>query len=69
MNALIEHIEDDLLLGMPVDLARSDAGPAPTGAYYDERRWPKERVWAQALLKLDAVESGRVFVLRRTAER
>lgn len=49
MNALIEHIEGDLLLGTPVDLASCDAGTVPTGVVGDER-WPKERVWVSSLL-------------------
>jgi len=49
MNALIAGIEDDLLLGCPVDWATTDAGLVDTGVVGDER-WPKERVWAGALL-------------------
>ncbi|MGD9498690.1 MAG: hypothetical protein AB7Y46_20525, partial [Armatimonadota bacterium] len=49
MNALIAGIEDDLLLGCPVDWASTDAGLVGTGVVGDER-WPKERVWAGALL-------------------
>ena len=44
MNRLIEHIEGELLLGTPVDLATSDAGLVLTN------EWPKERVWVGALL-------------------
>ncbi len=49
MNALIEGIEKELLLGTPVDLARNDAGQAMTGRV-DQERWPKERLWTGALL-------------------
>ena len=49
MNALIEGIEDELLLGTPVDLVRSDADRVMTGTVR-EARWPKERVWAGSLL-------------------
>jgi len=49
VNTLIEHIEDDLLLGTPIDLATSDAGLVPTGVVGDEK-WPKERVWVGSLL-------------------
>ena len=49
LNRLIEHIEDDLLLGTPIDLARTDAGQVNTGAVGQEH-WPKDRVWAGALL-------------------
>jgi len=48
-NALIEQIEDKLLLGTPVDLASSDAGLVSTGVVGDEE-WPKERVWVGSLL-------------------
>jgi len=49
VNALVTHIEDQLLLGTPVDWARTDAGTVPTGTVGEEK-WPKERVWAGALL-------------------
>jgi hypothetical protein len=49
VNALIAQIEDLLLLGTPVDWAQTDAGTVPTGVVGDEG-WPKERVWAGALL-------------------
>jgi len=49
MNALIEHIQDYLLLGTPVDLASSDAGLVPTGVVGQEE-WPKELVWVGSLL-------------------
>ena len=49
LNALIEHIEGDLLLGTPIDLAASDAGMVATGVVGDES-WPKEKVWTGALL-------------------
>jgi hypothetical protein len=49
VNALIARIEDLLLLGTPVDWARTDGGTVMTGVVGDER-WAKERVWAGALL-------------------
>ncbi len=49
LNQLIEHIEDDLLIGTPVDLASTDAGLVDTGTIGKEH-WPKERVWAGAVL-------------------
>lgn len=49
VNALISRVEDLLLLGTPVDWASTDAGTVRTGVVGDER-WPKERVWAGALL-------------------
>ena len=48
MNALIEQIEDDLLIGTPADLASSDAGTVLTGIVGNES-WPKERVAVAAL--------------------
>ena len=48
-NALIEHLERDLLLGTPINLATCDAGTVPTGVVGNEA-WPKERVWVGALL-------------------
>lgn len=47
--ALVARMEDLLLLGVPVPWAMTDAGTVPTGVAGDER-WPKERVWAGALL-------------------
>lgn len=49
VNRLIAHIENELLLGTPIDIAASDAGLVPTGTVGNER-WPKERVWVGALL-------------------
>jgi len=49
LNKLIEHIEGDLLLGTPIDLASSDAGLVPTGVVGNEK-WPKERVWVGSVL-------------------
>ncbi len=49
MNQLIEHIEGDLLLGVPVDLVTCDVDDVPTGTV-DNERWPKPRVWAGSLL-------------------
>ncbi|MBN2308525.1 MAG: hypothetical protein JXR94_06110, partial [Candidatus Hydrogenedentes bacterium] len=48
-NQLLEHIEDDLLIGTPADLAQSDAGTVPTGVVGQEE-WPKDRVWVGCLL-------------------
>ena len=48
-NALIETIEELLLIGTPIDLATSDAGLVPTGTV-DKEHWPKERVWVGSLL-------------------
>ena len=54
LNALIEHIEDHLLLGTPIDIAASDAGQVMTGVVSSDgvanETWPKERVWVGALL-------------------
>ena len=54
LNKLIEHIEGELLLATPIDLASTDAGAVMTGvASSDGTRtevWPKQRVWAGALL-------------------
>jgi len=49
MNALLAGIEDELLLGCPVDWATTDAGLVETGVVGEER-WLKQRVWAGALL-------------------
>ena len=49
VNSLIEHIEDELLLGTPIDLAASDAGKVPTGIV-GQQLWPKDRVWVGSLL-------------------
>ncbi len=49
LNALIKHIEGDLLLGTPIDLATTDAGSVPTGTVGKEK-WPKPRVRAHSLL-------------------
>jgi hypothetical protein len=49
VNQLIEHIETDLLLGTPIDLARNDAGMVSTGIAGNEA-WAKERVWVGSLL-------------------
>jgi len=48
-NALLDHIDDLLLIGTPVDLAATDAGQIPTGTVGKEQ-WPKHRVWAGAVL-------------------
>ncbi len=53
LNALIARIEDDLLLGTPVDLATHDGGQVLTGPYRTpagEEQRPKDRVWVGSLL-------------------
>ncbi|MBN1346230.1 MAG: hypothetical protein JXQ73_26310, partial [Phycisphaerae bacterium] len=49
VNALLAHIEGDLLLGTPVDLVSCDAGLVKTGTVGSEL-WPKPRVWVASLL-------------------
>lgn len=49
MNRLVEHIEGDLLLGTPVELASADAGTVLTGTAGNEQ-WPKDRVAVASLL-------------------
>jgi len=49
LNALIAHIEGDLLLATPIDLATCNAGLVPTGSVGKEN-WPKPRVWVGTLL-------------------
>ncbi len=49
LNKLIEHIEDDLLVGTPVDIASSDAGLVNAGPVW-HGNWQKDRVWVGALL-------------------
>lgn len=48
-NRLVEHIEDLLILGTPVNLAANDAGMALTGTDGEEL-WEKPRVWTGCLL-------------------
>jgi len=48
-NAMLAAIEGPLLLGYPTDWASTDAGDVMTGVVGNEQ-WPKERVWARALL-------------------
>jgi hypothetical protein len=54
VNKLIENIEGELLLATPIDLASSDAGVVMTGVVSGQGErteiWPKQRVWAGALL-------------------
>ena len=58
MNALIEHIEDDLMLGVPIDIVSNNAGLIRTGSfwylepgeYQIDKPWMKEKVWTGALL-------------------
>jgi len=48
-NRLVEHIEDILILGTPVNLASNDAGTVMTGTIGEEV-WGKPRVWTGCLL-------------------
>jgi hypothetical protein len=48
-NAMLAAIEGPLLLGHPTEWASTDAGDVMTGVVGNEQ-WPKERVWARALL-------------------
>ncbi|MCP4644646.1 MAG: hypothetical protein GY851_29655 [bacterium] len=48
-NRLLESIEDLLLIGTPIDCVECDAGTVRTGVI-DNEQWPKDRVWAGALL-------------------
>ena len=54
VNKLIQHIENELLLGTPIDLASTNAGQTMTGIVSSngnrDESWPKQRVWAGALL-------------------
>lgn len=49
VNQMLEHIETELLLATPVELAESDAGSVMTGVV-GRADWRKERVWVRALL-------------------
>ena len=49
LNQLIEHIQDELILGTPIDAARTNAGQVLTGTVGQEF-WEKDRVWAGCLL-------------------
>lgn len=48
-NAMLAAIEGPLQLSYPTDWASTDAGDVMTGVVGNEQ-WPKERVWARALL-------------------
>ncbi len=48
-NAMLAAVEKPLLLGCPTDWASTDAGEVLTGVVGNQQ-WPKERVWARALL-------------------
>ncbi|HQH52618.1 MAG TPA: hypothetical protein PKY01_09345 [Candidatus Hydrogenedentes bacterium] len=48
-NRLIEHIEDLIILGTPINLAANDAGTVATGTAGEEL-WEKPRVWSGCLL-------------------
>ncbi len=58
LNRLAQHIEDELLLAVPADLATTDAGLVETGSFYFREEgpwrtsepWMKERVWTSALI-------------------
>jgi hypothetical protein len=54
VNKLIEHIEGELLLATPIDLASTDGGQVMTGVVSRDgeatESWPKPGVWAGALL-------------------
>jgi len=57
MNKITEHLEDDLLLGTPIDIVSNDSGLTETGSWYFldgeykvPEPWMKERVWTGALL-------------------
>jgi hypothetical protein len=54
VNRLLMHIEHDLLLGTPIELAHSDAGAVNTGTCdikgVKDERWPKDRVSVRSLL-------------------
>ncbi len=49
MNALIESIQNYLLIGTPVDLVECDAATVMTGTYGNEK-WPKPKVHVSALI-------------------
>ena len=58
VNAIAEHIEDDLVLGVPIDIVSNDAGQTEAGSFWYlepgeyqlDKRWIKEKVWTGALL-------------------
>ncbi len=58
LNKLTEHIETELMLGTPADLAVNDSGLTQTGSFYFleegpyqlEEPWMNERVWTGALI-------------------
>ena len=57
MNKLMEHLEDDLLLGVPIDIVSNDTGQTAGGSWFHfdgeyelKEPWMKDRVWTGALL-------------------
>ena len=58
INALTEHIEDDLILGVPIDIVANDSGLTQAGSFWYlepgeykiDKPWMKEKVWTGALL-------------------
>ena len=58
INALTEHIEDDLILGVPIDMVSNDSGLTQAGSFWYlepgeyqlDKPWMKEKVWTGALL-------------------
>jgi hypothetical protein len=58
INALTEHIEDDLVLRVPIDIVSNDAGLTQAGSFWYleageyqlDKPWMKEKVWTGALL-------------------
>jgi len=58
LNALTEHIEEELLLAAPIDIVSNDAGLTQAGSHFFlepgqyqlKKPWMKERVWTSALL-------------------
>jgi len=58
INKLTEHIEDELVLGTPINIVTNDSGLTITGSWFFfedgpyklEKPWMKERVWTGALL-------------------
>lgn len=58
VNAIAEVLEDDLMLGVPIDIVSNDAGLTEAGSFWYldpgeyqlEKPWMKEKVWTGALL-------------------
>jgi len=56
-NAMLEHIEDELMLGVPAAIVTNDSGTTVTGSWFHldgpyklDKPWMKERVWTSALI-------------------